>query len=272
MHDASGFDVHVDESRLDQGRRGTNFLVLKLKFLDMNVSAKIYTSRYVQLFGFKDTVIEAEDAALFLLDLLLRVINMVAPDPFQAPAELDVMARSAFHIGVSELGMCFDLSVIEALLREVAATSQPSMEVNRNARNGSVIVRHAGEGSQIFHSTGTLQLMGVRGRPAHFLEATRQLLLNHPEALIHATRKRKKRANMLTGTCNVATPVPPTPCLVLQQPPKRSRAELELDTMLQDALDDPDNLNELLEAVTTLPLVASLDTRHDLPSPLHLDK
>jgi len=247
-------DIEIDDVQLEASRaqKTTNFILLKLKIMDMNVSVKIYHSRYVQLFGFKDTAVEAENAALFVVGFLTSLINDGVTPPFDPPTGVTVMAISAFHVGVSELGMCFDLDVLERALRATAAT-QPNMTIRRNTRNHSLILR-LGEkcGSQLFHGTGTLQLMGIREPPASFLAATKALLERHPDALLGSTKKRKKRHNMLTGA---SFPTPTTNAPMESAPCKRARpaspcehaspAEATLHDLLN--MDNDAQLNDLVD-------------------------
>mmetsp|Transcript_15859 Transcript_15859/g.37507 ORF Transcript_15859/g.37507 Transcript_15859/m.37507 type:complete len:317 (+) Transcript_15859:536-1486(+) len=121
---------------------------------------------------------------------------------------LRVMSLSAFHEGVSEHGLQFDVDALEkAYLAE-----HPELELKRNQRNNSLVVRLGPKlGSQIFYTTGTTQLMGVRGDPNLHLTTLRRLLALHPAAVVVNTLGRKRRRGRAPATVQLGAPTASAP-------------------------------------------------------------
>mmetsp|Transcript_35424 Transcript_35424/g.82458 ORF Transcript_35424/g.82458 Transcript_35424/m.82458 type:complete len:304 (+) Transcript_35424:280-1191(+) len=173
----------------------SKFVVVKAQFDKIKVSFKIYLSTSMQLFGFKDTGrASAEVYASSLVSYLTQSLQTRGLGITADAAE--VLAVSAFHVGVSECGYRFDVDALEAVLR----SSVGAARITRNSRNNSVVIRHGPtSGSQIFHATGTMQLMGVRTSTEEYLAATRVLLAGNSHVLVAQDKKRKRRKGMITG-------------------------------------------------------------------------
>mmetsp|Transcript_34914 Transcript_34914/g.81530 ORF Transcript_34914/g.81530 Transcript_34914/m.81530 type:complete len:250 (+) Transcript_34914:495-1244(+) len=113
-----------------------------------------------------------------------------------------VLSRSAFHAGVADLGLCLDLDQLQTVLSSLC----PTATFSRSLRNKSLVMRNGSVvGAQIFHGTGTTQLMGARSEPAWHLELFRKALLDFSGVvLLSQNRRRRRRA--------------PKPALQPQQP------------------------------------------------------
>eukprot|EP00294_Goniomonas_avonlea_P003246 CAMPEP_0114551748 /NCGR_PEP_ID=MMETSP0114-20121206/6766_1 /TAXON_ID=31324 /ORGANISM="Goniomonas sp, Strain m" /LENGTH=481 /DNA_ID=CAMNT_0001736597 /DNA_START=108 /DNA_END=1554 /DNA_ORIENTATION=+ len=184
----------------DNSKQLFNFIVIKFRFvtLSLNVSFKLYTTGYFQAFGFADTPKYSADR---VADLVLRWAAAKINDQGRNPellgfvAPLKTMALSAFHEGVSGSGLRFDIDALERAFTAVHKTN-PDLVISRNHRNHSLVVRLGKKaGSQIFHGTGTIQLMGYREHPSHALARLRELAAEYPDiAIINVDGKlRKKR-------------------------------------------------------------------------------
>jgi len=198
-------DVSVDLRITDVTVQHKKFMIVKAQTTTGNISFKVYFSSLLQLFGLKDTqVAPAESYAAALIAWVVDSLNyhsrltIVAEPP-------DILAMSAFHVAVSECGYRFDTDALESIL----GTAFPTAKVKRNTSNNSVLLNHTKtSGTQIFHSTGTTQLMGVRSEPDEYLAALRLLIAANPHVLIPQDKKRKRRKNMITGSSFVPREVP----------------------------------------------------------------
>mmetsp|Transcript_25975 Transcript_25975/g.59876 ORF Transcript_25975/g.59876 Transcript_25975/m.59876 type:complete len:357 (-) Transcript_25975:285-1355(-) len=191
------FVLKVEEvtAKTQENKRNyNNFVALKLAFLQQRVTIKLYLTRYFQIHGLSD---QADQSAAKSAELLVRAVacklSEPARSPFLPPDSLKVLALSAFHPGVSEHNLRFDLNALEAAIH-VETFGDPEVSVKRNPRNHSLIVRWGPvSGSQLFHTTGTTQLMGVRASPARQLEALADLLTRHPHVVVPAAGKVRRR-------------------------------------------------------------------------------
>mmetsp|Transcript_59328 Transcript_59328/g.140078 ORF Transcript_59328/g.140078 Transcript_59328/m.140078 type:complete len:358 (+) Transcript_59328:176-1249(+) len=235
------------------------FVIVKGALHGTNVSLKVYLTSYLQLFGLKDTAKATADVhAAALISWIINLLN--AQGMSLAASTPSVLAMSAFHVGVSESGYRFDADALEAVLRTVAPTAM----ISRNPRNNSVVVRHGpASGSQIFHATGTTQLMGVRSEPNEYMTALRLLIAANPHVLIPQDKKRKRRKNMITGTSFGMAEAPAkamrglenssveTPSPIESPPPSTpSTVPTSAELVLEELLSVEDNgLTEELSAV-----------------------
>lgn len=185
---------HKDQKNLDL----LNYIVVKLNMFDNNITFKIYRNRYFQLFGIADTEVFSASTMLewiirFLISKLNEQSRVVGP-PSSPPV---LLALSANHRGISENGMRFNLEEVERAFSDIHK-GNPHFKITKNARNNSLVV-HIGKkaGSQIYHGSGTVQLLGFRSPPETALEALRVMISEWPECVIAsqtAVKLRKKKA------------------------------------------------------------------------------
>lgn len=207
--------IHIDsigtQQKIGAKMSDVNFYVIKLLFLERNISIKLYAHGYVQVYGIADTFeLGASDCAHFLLGFLAMKLSESFPEVY-GYRDVKVTALAAFHPGFSESGFGFNLEATEFALRSL----DPMLVMSRNARNGSLIVRREEEkkksskegksGSLQIYTTGTMQLMGVKDDPQTYLELVKRAVEFNSEILIASSKKRKKRSTTLTASvCKMA--------------------------------------------------------------------
>jgi len=216
----NGGEIEIIESSVvDSGRRNhaqLNFLVAKLRVsfpetLSANITVKLYQHNYFQIFGLSDGAAgAAEVVAQRVLHFVASRIMTTGP-LVSVPAALDILALSAFHDGVMKAGYSFDNSSLEA------AFAQEGLTASRNPRNGCLVVRlGTKQGSILFHSTGNLQLMGLRHHPDAVRLKIMDILRRNTNCLVPIlTPPRKKRtrkdAPKTSKRSRVVTPMPSPP-------------------------------------------------------------
>lgn len=197
----------IEDITEQQKKTGSNFIVIKGIFLSTNVTAKIYHTGYVQLYGLCDRPNLTSDE---MGHVLMGFLSMTLSGKFDISgySALKVISLSAFHPGVSEDNVSFDLGAMEKAL----ARSYPKMTLSHNARNKSVVVRKGEKsGSMQVYSTGTFQLLGVKEDPQVYLDLMVKTIAENPEVIQAGSRKRKQRASTVSvsacKTSRVATTV-----------------------------------------------------------------
>jgi len=212
-----------------------NFAILKFTLLDLpKVTLKVYQRRDLQIYGLRDTILDekqvtAHELAHIVSGFALSRLNEMLGSQFTHLHKLEMMAVFGSHPGVKDARLSFDLPVLQQLL---SSAQKPGQTVTRNERNHSVILSMGKKlGSQIFHGTGTIQLMGTRVPADQVLIQLRQLVTSHPEVLLPTEEKRKRR---YTTTSRPALPkarasAPSSP------PTKRRRTPSSIDELLSDA-------------------------------------
>lgn len=184
-----------------QKKSGSNFILIKGSLLMTNVTAKIYHTGYVQLYGLCDRIsLTSDEMGHVLMGFLSEKLSQKYD--VTGYSELRVISLSAFHPGVSEDNACFDLEAME----RVMAKSFPEMSLSHNGRNKSLIVRKGDKaGSMQIYSTGTFQLMGVKEDPQSYLDLMVAIVTASPEVLVAGSKKRKQRANTVSvSACKTA--------------------------------------------------------------------
>mmetsp|Transcript_29020 Transcript_29020/g.67280 ORF Transcript_29020/g.67280 Transcript_29020/m.67280 type:complete len:478 (-) Transcript_29020:414-1847(-) len=265
--------VHTFEDNLfemfDISMKLSNFVVLKFSCAGLHLSLKLYHTRYFQVFGLGDTVqpngepLLALAAAELVVRFIMSKLNELEGQRFSHVNQLKMMAMSAFHPGVSEVGMCFNVPALEPVLQAHVKT-QPEMAVTRNDRNHSLVLRLGQKlGSQLFHGTGTTQLMGTRVPPEEVLSRLRALVVANPKIVMRTEKKRKRRAVAVHARAAPVQPVLPAP-----KPTKRRRKATPCtatpESALESALSD-EALMAQLDVLMNTEATAQPTTAH-LPS------
>mmetsp|Transcript_21988 Transcript_21988/g.51564 ORF Transcript_21988/g.51564 Transcript_21988/m.51564 type:complete len:427 (+) Transcript_21988:1002-2282(+) len=211
----------------------------------------MYRHRYFQLFGFADGEIAAEDAAAVVARFALRKINELRAPCLTGCTPLQSVSLSAIHDGVARYGLGFDLDV----LHDALAAADPGLSCSRHSRNHSLIVNFGkGLGSQIYHATGTIQIMGVRSRPSQHAIALSDLLAANPAIVITPLKKRRVRIHQPTARTKRHTlGLSPTDGKPEPSSKKRGKPEPATPALPQPSVQQLQQLAQLLQL---LPLLA----------------
>mmetsp|Transcript_29675 Transcript_29675/g.64099 ORF Transcript_29675/g.64099 Transcript_29675/m.64099 type:complete len:394 (-) Transcript_29675:105-1286(-) len=260
-------DGLVDQQKSKPERKLVNFLVVKLRLLGLNVSIKLYTTRYFQLFGIADTPqLLAQDLCHLVLRFVQDLLNgYQQTGPWlDSLVDLRTMALSAKHAGVSEQGLVFNMEALQAAFAE-RHQSNPCLEMKINHRNGSLVVRTETKGgSQMFHGTGTMQLFGMRTAPETTLDELRALVAAHPDVLMVAAeapvtgRKRRRQpatseAKRPRATSSTVAQQPVAPLVV-------GRAAGEMEAILSGLMDDGEMALDFFATATDGPVGSDVST------------
>lgn len=216
-----------------------NFMMIKLVFGQfLAVSVKVFSKPafHFQIFGLmvRRDFVSGQDSRSNLFqdvgelkaaEIAQIILQFVADRITQrglaslVVGDISVMSLSAKHLGISECGFKFDMAALESALQSICGVGT-ELTLTRNqrlifstpgfplknlcswSRNHSLVVSKTGkkEGSQIFHATGCIQLMGWRGETDVVCHQLRELFLRFPLILIPANssdmatnRKRRDR-------------------------------------------------------------------------------